>query len=324
MTLSQTNPDQLRPPEDDNLGIIVQIGPARRTEAIERLVATGRDTDRAAADRFLHYARTNAVRLDGLWARLTPDDRITFTVLAVPSSGRTAMVFASHPRQAGDIGPVGSLIDHACGQVAGFDVELAQTLLDPTETLERTAFLEAGFTELAELSYLERPLTRTNPAPPPEWLAGARVEPYRDDHHDVLLQILEQSYEQTLDCPGLYGLRRTEDIVAGHMATGRFDPNLWTLLWLDDKPAGVILLNSFPAHKTAELVYLGLAPFARGRGLGRQLLRHGLSLLHGRRERSLTLAVDHRNTPALALYEAEGLRPVVRRVALIRSLRDVG
>ncbi len=323
MTISQANPDQLRPPEDDNPGTIVQIGPARRAEAIERLVSTGRDPDRAAAERFLHYARTNAVRLDGLWALLTPGDRLTFTVLAVPSQGRTAMVFASHPRREQDTGPVAGLIDHACRQVAGWDVELAQSLLEPSETLERTAFLEAGFSELARLSYLERPLSRTNPAPPPQWPPTARIEPYRDDLHPVLLQILEHSYEQTLDCPGLYGLRRTEDIVAGHKATGRFDPKLWTLLWFDDRPAGAILLNAFPAHKPVELVYLGLAPPARGRGLGRQLLRHGLSLLHGRRERSLTLAVDQRNSPALSLYEAEGLRPIVQRVALIRSLRGI-
>jgi ribosomal protein S18 acetylase RimI-like enzyme len=133
--------------------------------------------------------------------------------------------------------------------------------------------------------------------------------------------ILERSYEQTLDCPGLYGLRRTEDIIAGHKATGRFDPSLWTLLYVDDEPAGVILINPFPGHKVTELVYIGLAPFARGRGLGRQLLRHGLCLLQGRRERSISLAVDQRNTPALALYAAEGFHPAVQRVAVIRSLR---
>ena len=72
-----------------------------------------------------------------------------------------------------------------------------------------------------------------------------------------------------------------------------------------------------------ELVYLGLAPGARGRGLGRQLLRHGLGLLHERRERSVTLAVDSRNTPALSLYESEGFRPAVQRAALIRSLQGL-
>ena len=322
MSISQANPDQLRPSGDgdENLGPTVQIGPARRAEAIQRLVSTGCQTDRTAAERFLYYARTNAVRLDGLWSRLGPDDGIAYTVLAVPSPGRTAMVFASHPRTADEIPPIGGLIEHACRQVTGWDVELAQALLEPAEALEREAFLSAGFIELARLSYLERSLTRAPGAAAPQWPDNTRIEPYRDEHEPMLINILDQSYEQTLDCPGLYGLRRTQDILAGHKATGKFDGAMWTLLWLDDKPAGAILLNPFPAHKTIELVYLGLAAFARGRGLGRQLLRHGLAVLSGRRERSLTLAVDQRNTPALALYESEGFHPIVHRVAMIKSL----
>ena len=48
---------------------------------------------------------------------------------------------------------------------------------------------------------------------------------------------------------------------------------------------------------------------------------YAFSRFQGRRERSLTLAVDQRNTPALEVYRAEGLRPAVQRAALIRSLR---
>jgi len=311
MSISQANPDQLRPPGGDNQGAIIQVGADRRSEAIERLVSPGPAIDRRAVQHFLHYAQTNAVNLDGLWSRQGPDGRLVATVLAVPSAGRTAMVFASHARTAAQTTGIAQLVDHACREVAGWHVDLAQALLDPGETLERRMFDAAGFQELAVLSYLERPISKTTPPPAPRWPAGtrARVEPYRDGMDRELGTILERSYEQTLDCPGLYGLRRTEDIIAGHKATG------------DDEPAGVVLINPFPGHKMTELVYIGLAPFARGRGLGRHLLRHGLCLLHGRRERSITLAVDHRNAPALALYAAEGFQPAVQRVAVIRSLR---
>jgi ribosomal protein S18 acetylase RimI-like enzyme len=325
MTISQTNPEQLRPPGGDNRGSIVQVGPDRRMEAIQRLVSVGAAPDLASAQRFLHYAATNAVSLDGLWSRLDAQGRIAFSVLAVPSPGRTAMVFASHPASAGDTPLISELIDHACGHVAGWEVDLAQALLDPGEKREQQAFQGAKFAELAVLSYLERPLGRTN-APMPAWPGGAKVRltPYRDALHDDLVTILEASYEQTLDCPGLYGLRRTADIIAGHKATGTFDPLLWTLMWLDERPAGALLINAFPGHKTVELVYLGLAPFARRHRLGRQLLRHGLTQLTSRRERSITLAVDQRNTPALNLYRSEGFRPAVQRIALIRPLRTKG
>ena len=323
MTISQTNPEQLRPREDDKSGPIIRVDAGRRHEAIERLVSTGRQTDRAAVERFLHYAATNAVSLDGLWSRLGQNGRITHTILAVPNPGRSAMVFSSHPKGADETPVVVALIDHATCEIAGWNVDLAQALLEPSEKADRAAFLEAGFSELAVLSYLERPLSRSNPPDAPQWPAGVSVESYRENLYDTLVAVLEKTYEQTLDCPGLYGLRRTQDIIAGHKATGQFDPTLWTLLRVDEQPAGVILLNPFPGHRTVELVYLGLAPFARGRGLGQQLLRHGLTLLQGRRERSLTLAVDHSNLPAMSIYQAQGLRPVVQRVALIRSLRNV-
>ena len=321
MSISHANPDQLHPPEGDNPGPIVHVGPERRSEAIERLVSTAGGNNKSAAERFLHYAVTNAVPLDGLWASRDPDGRLQFCVLAVPSPGRTAMFFASHPRTGREVNPVSRLIEHACGSVDEEEVQLAQALLEPGEQLERQAFIGAGFNELAILSYLERPLSRTNPSPPPQWPSDTRVAAYRQDLRAALMDVLDASYEQTLDCPGLYGLRKTEDILTGHQATGQFDPALWTLMYVDDRPAGAMLLNAFPVHRTVELVYLGLAPFARGRGLGKQLLRHGLAQLKKRRERTLTLAVDDRNTPALALYDSEGLRPIVKRVALIRSLQ---
>ncbi len=319
LTISQTKGDQLRPSDDNGLGAIIRVGPGRRSEAIERLVGTI-SGDRVAVDRFLHYAKANAIRLDGLWSRLDRAGGIAFSVLVVPSQGRTAMVFSSRPASSRRIPAIAGLIDHACRQLGGWNVNLAQALIEPAERAEQEAFTSAGFTELSLLSYLERPLSRSDAVPAPQWPPGVRTEPYAETLHDDLVRALEASYERTLDCPGLYGLRTTADIIAGHMATGQFVQSLWTLLRMADEPVGALLLNPFPGHRTTELVYLGLAPAARGRGLGRQLLRYGLGLLRKRRDRTLTLAVDERNTPALALYRSEGFRPLVQRVALIRPL----
>jgi ribosomal protein S18 acetylase RimI-like enzyme len=321
MSISQADTNQLLPAGGDNAGQIVLIGPARRAEAIERLVGGTGGDDQAAARRFLAYAGEHSVRLDGLWSRLGPGGRIAFSVLAVPNTGRTAMFFASHPRRPPDVPAIAGLIDHVCAQITGWDVELAQALMEPTEVLDQAAYREAGFHDLAVLGYLELALTNADP-PAPRWPRGARLETYRPALDGDLVRILEASYRDTLDCPGLRGLRRTGDVMAGHKATGRFDPALWTLLYLDEEPVGVILLNAFPAQRTVELVYLGLSPAARGRGLGRQLLRHGLCQLRGRDERTLTLAVDERNAPALGLYQSEGMRLMVRRAAMIRPLRE--
>jgi len=216
------------------------------------------------------------------------------------------------------------LIDHACGQLFSHDLHLAQVLLEPQDTALREAFLGGGFDDLARLAYMECPVPRRPRRSRAELPNGVTVEVWTEDLKAETLEILDASYEDTLDCPGLRGLRETEDILAGHSGTGEFDPELWTLMRVDGAPSGVLLLNHSPASNTLELVYMGLAKRVQGRGLGRRLLHHGLHRVAERPERAVTLAVDERNEPAIALYRGEGFRRVLRRVALIRSLRQAG
>lgn len=321
MTLSQSNPARLPDPGDGRPGRIIAVPPERQEEAIERLLAIGGDVDRSRVRRFLEFARANEIALDQLWSSLDAHNRLRHTVLIVPNPGRTAMVFASHTNNRAEIAPIGALIDHACRAVPVASVHLAQTLLEPSEPLEQEAFQAGGFHELARLSYMERSIPRPARLPNPEFPADVTLTAYREEDHAPFAQMLEESYVKTLDCPGLRGLRQTDDIIAGHRATGAFDPQLWRLLRIDGQIRGALLLNPVPASRTVELVYIGLAPDARGRGLGRLMLRHGLHELAVRRERSITLAVDERNAPALKLYEREGFRRLMRRVAMIRSLR---
>ncbi len=322
MTVSQTNPGQLHPPEDDDPDDrIVQVGPPRQLEAVRRLVAVGSSSDPANAQRFMHYAKTNAIALDAMWSRVDRDDRIVQTVLAVVNAGRTAMIFASHPSSPQEVPSLGDLINHATSHLTDQDVQLAQLLLEPEESLEREAALAGGFSELATLTYLQRAISKRTLPPIAQWSDDVAIEAYSEPLYDDFLSAVLGSYEGTLDCPKLFGLREPKDILAGHRATGKFDPSLWTLLRVAGKPVGVVLLNPFPEQRTIELVYLGLAPAVRGRGFGQQLLRHALHLLHGRRERIVTLAVDENNAPALQVYRDAGFRSELRRVALIRSLR---
>jgi len=322
MTISQINISQLRPPGDDWHGPIIQIGPQRRAEAVARLVMAGLHPDRDHARRFIDYASAHNINLDGLWSRLDRQGRIQATVLAVPSPGRTAMVFASRAAGRGQVFSLGELVDHAVRQLPAQNVNLAQALVDPADAVDREVFLTGGFTELAVLAYMERPVrtSRTTRLADINWPLGFAAVAYDDGLRDVLIGVLDATYEETLDCPSLRGHRRTADILEGHRASGIFDSNLWTILYHHDQPAGALLLNPSADRHTIELVYLGLAKSVRGLGLGNLLLRHGLKLVEGRNERMITLAVDESNAPAVRLYESEGFRPALRRRALIRPL----
>jgi ribosomal protein S18 acetylase RimI-like enzyme len=141
-----------------------------------------------------------------------------------------------------------------------------------------------------------------------------------------------QSYRESLDCPALNGLRDVEDVIAGHKASGggidAFDPSWWFLLRERGEPLAVLLLARTAApHAAAELVYLGLVPAARGRGVGDILMRQALHVVsssiddRSTNTASLALAVDARNKPALNLYHRHGLRRVGCKRALMRQLR---
>jgi len=116
-----------------------------------------------------------------------------------------------------------------------------------------------------------------------------------------------------------------EDVIAGHKAVGEFDPALWfVLLEHHHEPVGVSLLNQSRNSDAIELVYFGLSPAVRGRGLADLLLRHALAAAAAHNAKAMTLAVDSRNAPALKLYHRHHFKDVCSRVALMRDLREVG
>lgn len=319
MTISQTNPARIHPFPDD--GRVVHADESLREAGAARLVARGRDPDPAGGERFLRYARKQAIPLGGLWVWLSDGGAVQAASLVVPNPGKTAMIFASRAMDDTCRRKVIAAVERACAAMADDGIFLVQSLLEPRERAERRLFEAAGFEFLATLAYLQRSSTGRRAIPPASWPPGSSLESFSEANEVDFIRALGESYEETLDCPGLSGLRRTEDILAGHKATGQFDPGLWTLVRLNGRSVAILLLNRSAQQNTIELVYLGLLRSARGRGIGRSLLHHGLAQCADAGASAVTLAVDEKNTPAMRLYARAGFRRILRRVAVIRSLR---
>lgn len=294
----------------------VQPGPARLMESIERLLGS----DRRRAERFMRFARDSRMSLEHIWCAIDEKDRIISTVLASPSPGRTALLFSSSPDTPGEAREIGRLIDATCNSLKAAGMGLAQSLVEPGEQLEHTAFLEGGLEELAILTYMERPVPARGSDFDTELPGDLTIEPFTLDQREELEALLPMTYQETLDCPGLAGLRDPKDVVDGHMSAGIFKPEWWLIARDAGRPIGVILLNGSSGSSSVELVYLGIIPESRGSGLGQRLLNNGLQRIAGTRERKVVLAVDEANTPALGIYEKTGFKRTVRRCALIRSL----
>jgi ribosomal protein S18 acetylase RimI-like enzyme len=291
-----------------------------RIAAARRLLGPARGDTNAAA-RLITNAESHGIDLGHLWVSVGADGQSARQVcLAVVGAGRSAMFFTSAPLNRAEEEELTAVVAHVCGRLPG--VDLGQCLLEPHEGGAHAAMLAAGFFDVGSLAYLRRAVTLGpgGETAREELPAGCVVRRYRSGDDAALIRGLERSYEGTLDCPELCGLRKTADVLESHRAAGQWDPAFWWVVEQGELIEGMLLLNPSPEMNSIELVYLGLAPGLRGRGVGRQLLAHGLRALVGRPEEVVTCAVDVRNLPALRLYRRMGFSEFARRTALVRPV----
>lgn len=302
---------------------VVRVDRGMRVEAASRLVAHAMPGEREPGRRLIAAAAANQINLEQMWASVDGETgRIGQVCVVVPGNGGTGVCFASTPRSDEEVSELGGVVDAACRGAEG--VRLAQILLEPHEERLARAFEQGGFLRLAVLDSMRRaaPSERevASWGPAPGWGEGVEVRSWRVGDDETVGRAIERSYEETLDCPALCGLRSMEDVIASHRGTGVWESGLWFIVFLEGSPEGVMLLNPSPGIGSVELIYLGLSKRLRGRGLGERLLRYGLAKLVGRAEQRVQCAVDRGNAPALRLYERLGFRVFESRLAMVRKV----
>ncbi len=151
---------------------------------------------------------------------------------------------------------------------------------------------------------------------------GFRVAPLPDDLGAVA-EVLRASCADSLDCPELGARRRPERVLEGHLDGATSIPRQWLGAYsTDSRCSRLVGLSLTRARVDADaqagewdLIYIGMAPQARGIGVGRFLLAEQLRQLDAAGGTTLALACDARNTPALTLYASVGFHELGRRVA---------
>lgn len=301
-------------------GIAAECRAARPDEIRQALAlilgTNGKPAEDEQVSSFLQFASQRGIDLGNLWV-LAQSGRPAWAILPVVSPGKTMLLLTPTVRPGGL--DVGRLIDAVCERFTGSGVHLAQALLDPADDAARAVYTSHGFCEIAELLYLSA-FVAGAPAPVP-LPKGFSLQTYAPELHTLFARAILASYNESMDCPALNGVRDVEDIMAGHKASGEFDPRFWFLLSETDTARAVLLLTRVPRSDTAELVYLGLTPESRGRGIGDLMVRYAYWAVRQMGLSSLTLAVDARNVPALKLYYRHGMQRVGSKVALMRDLR---
>jgi mycothiol synthase len=236
-------------------------------------------------------------------------------ILVQIQPGRTAVVWP--PRLVDGESPetARQLLRQALAELQRPGIRMVQCLLPDDAKGDADLLVASGFRHVSDLLFLVC-LARDFPvsSPSPEF----QFEPYSAAQDARFAQLLDATYEGTLDCPAVNGIRPAEEVLDGYRATGDFDPQRWFIVRRQSEDIGCLILTDYPELSIWELIYVGLLPAWRGRRFGVDIVRHALWLCRAASRDRLVLAVDAANQPALKMYAAAGFQSWDRKSVYVQ------
>jgi mycothiol synthase len=193
--------------------------------------------------------------------------------------------------------------------------EMMQVFLSAPSAETVKVLQHVGFCHLADLLYLTAESSRFPLAGPDSEL---EFVPYDGTQRGRLMELVERTYEGTLDCRDLEGVRDLNNVIKGYQGTGLYRPENWLFVRSGGEDVGVLLLADHPGGRHWELMYTALIPEARGRGWGRQIARYAQWLARGANVERIVVAVDAANFPAVAMYRDSGFESWDERAVYVR------
>ena len=197
------------------------------------------------------------------------------------------------------------LVQHGRTYARREDAHLIQSLVSPEQGPAPRYLKASGFGEVTQVRQLLAYPEQLGLLPPD---ASLDFNPAPDIRDSLFQHLVAQTYEGSLDCPELDEMRRVEDVLDGYLATSSGQTEHWYTIHEEGQPVGTILLAHHAQIDQLELIYFGLLPSVRRRGLGGELIRFALHLGAHLRCESVTAGVDVRNAPAVSLYNRFGFQ----------------
>ena len=233
--------------------------------------------------------------------------------------GRTAVVWPPHvvagePRETAH-----RLLLKGLEELPRPGIRMVQALVPKDVGVDAELLVATGFRHVSDLLYLVC-LADQFPATPPS--PELQFQAYSPELRVRFSQLIDATYEGSLDCPAVNGVRTVDEVLQGYQATGYFDPERWFIVHHQGEEIGCLILTDYPDHATWELIYMGLLPAARGRGRGVGIVRHAQWLCGRALRKRLVLAVDAANEPALRMYATAGFQSWDQTSVFIRVLDD--
>ena len=212
-----------------------------------------------------------------------------------------------------------------------------------------------GFDEIATLDYLSGEHAANNqdsdqnqpPANPLQFHPVLWNEP---SDFDAFAKLVESTYADTLDCPRLGEYRTATETLRAYQAGPAYAPTLWFRITASedpsDSPIGCLILaqhgDSSPnqdngdqakgkgkadqdisdSEPVVEIVYMGIAPGARGQGYGKLLVDRAFAAVTNAGGTKVILGVDRENPPARAIYDRMGLHHMLSETIWARKINS--
>ncbi len=184
----------------------------------------------------------------------------------------------------------------------------------PAERATQRALAAAGYAVALEKAYVRRPLVgyRSPWGDPFRYRTLGRAG--EAGALRVLAEVTREAIDREIEGRRAAGLLRD---LKRHAGPG-LDARAWLLASLDGRPAGLV----FPQRigDRGFLLYLGLVPASRGRGLGKVLHAQGLAALAAAGAREYIGSTDALNIPMRRIFAANGCAPIgIRRYYRLTS-----
>jgi ribosomal protein S18 acetylase RimI-like enzyme len=254
--------------------------------------------------------------------------------------GRSAVIAAPRMLTDASTDTAVSFLEAVLHALKTHDVQVVQALVKDVHSAEAQLLTAAGFQHAADLEYLVS-LANVFPASPPT--GELKFRAYTEHEHAHFAALVERTYVDSQDCPAAAGLRAIDDVLAGYRGSAVFEsakenpaqwsaqgnpaqwsaqgnPAQWIIASNDGADVGCLIIADEPDHNQSELMYIGVVPEARSRGLGLSLVRYAQWMTRTAGRSRLVLAVDAANDPAIAMYTAAGFITWDRQSVLLRAL----
>lgn len=279
--------------------VLTELEPSGRAFLVDSL-ASARHESLGPLDALL-VARQNGQVAAATWAQ--------------PQTGDAASLWPPQAHEESSADYFEPLVRATLHVVDDAGVPLTQCLLETDDEHRGDVMQACGFEQIADLVYLGRSVTEPPTADKPTTLVS---RPVAEADLPGVREVIAETYNGSLDCPELGDRRDIDATLRGYRAIGVSDLAGWRLLEHEREPVGIVITARHDGGDQAELVYMGLVESQRGRGLGKELVRHALATAFDWGAERIVTAADSRNHLARRAYQNAGFAEWNKRRAFVR------